>query len=123
MRIAQFKACVYCQAYRERAAVEAGVTDELLSHVERWREAEVFTETERTAPEDTERFVLDSTPIDDGLFERLRSNRTDREIVLLTAAIAKYLAWRRFVQVLDLEQWCEIVPAGQEALSPVFTAS
>ena len=51
--------------------------------------------------------------IDAALFERLHAHFSNAEIVLLTAAIAKYMAWGRFVQVLDLEQdSCSVVPAA-----------
>ena len=77
-----------------------------------WRVSPAFTDAERAALEYTERFMLDSPGIDAALFERLHAHFSDAEIVLLTAAIAKYMAWGRFVQVLDLEQQsCSVAPA------------
>jgi AhpD family alkylhydroperoxidase len=119
MRIAQLNGCVYCQAFREPAAAAAGVTDALLDTVERWRDSSVFTPAERAALDYTEHFVLDSTAIDDAQFAQLHAHFDDRAIVLLTAAIAKYLAWGRFVQVLGLQQSCAIT--GVDA-APVFTS-
>ncbi len=113
MRIAQINECLYCQAFREQAAVDAGVTEELLALVADWRMSPTFTEAERAALEYTERFMLDSPGIDAALFARLHAHFSDSVIVLLTAAIAKYMAWGRFVQVLDLEQdSCSVVPAA-----------
>jgi AhpD family alkylhydroperoxidase len=113
MRVAQLNGCLYCQAFREQAALDAGVTEELLALVEGWRESPAFREPERVALEYTERFMQDSQGIDADLFTRLHAHFEDGEIVLLTAAIAKYMAWGRFVQVLDLEQQsCSVVPAA-----------
>lgn len=113
MRVAQLNECLYCQSFREQGAVEAGVTEELLALVAGWRESPAFSEPERVALEYTERLMLDSPRVDAELFTRLHAQFDDREIVLLTAAIAKYMAWGRFVQVLDLEQdSCSVVPAA-----------
>ena len=113
MRVAQINECLYCQAFREPGAVQAGVTEDLLALVADWRESPAFSEAERVALEYTERFVRDSPNIDAALFARLHASFSDSEIVVLTAAIAKYMAWGRFVQVLDLEQdSCSVVPAA-----------
>ena len=113
MRVAQLNECLYCQAFREQGARDAGVTEDLLALVSDWRVSPAFSDAERAALEYTERFMLDSPGIDAALFERLHAEFSDGEIVLLTAAIAKYMAWGRFVQVLDLEQdSCSFVPAA-----------
>ena len=113
MRVAQLNECLYCQAFREQGARDAGVTEDLLALVSDWRVSPAFSDAERAALEYTERFMLDSPNIDAELFTRLHAAFEDREIVLLTAAIAKYMAWGRFVQVLDLEQdSCSVVPAA-----------
>jgi AhpD family alkylhydroperoxidase len=112
MRVAQLNECLYCQAFREQGARDAGVTEDLLALVSDWRVSPAFSDAERAALEYTERFMLDSPGIDAALFDRLHAEFSDAEIVLLTAAIAKYMAWGRFVQVLDLEQQsCSVAPA------------
>ena len=58
------------------------------------------------AIEFAERFSTDSARIDDGLVSRLREHFDDGEVVELTLVIAKYLAFGRFMQVLDLDQAC-----------------
>src|SRR5579864_5068273 len=49
MRIAEINGCTVCLAWRTPDAVDAGVTEELLSEVSRWASAPGFTDAERVA--------------------------------------------------------------------------
>lgn len=114
MRVAELNACTYCLAWRSQAAREAGVTDALLARVSRFADDPDFTEAERGALEYTERFCGPSTSIDDELVDRLRVLLGDDGLVELTMAIGKYMAFGRFMQVLQLDQSCAVEdePAG-----------
>ena len=109
-RVAELDRCTYCLAWRSPAARDAGVTDDLLSRVSRSAEDDGFTDAERLALDFTERFCGPSTSIDDELVDRLRAHLGDDGVVELTMAVGKYLAFGRFLQVLQLDQACEVEP-------------
>jgi AhpD family alkylhydroperoxidase len=106
MRVAQINECNVCLSWRTPQAVEAGVTDELLSGVARADELDAYTDAERVALEYTTRFCTDSARIDDTLIARLAEHFDPGEIVELTLVVAKYMAFGRFMQVLGLDQAC-----------------
>jgi AhpD family alkylhydroperoxidase len=108
MRIAQINECTVCLSWRTPQAVDAGVTDELLAGVGRAADLPQYTDAERVAIEYAARFATDSARIDDELVDRLGEHFDGGEIVELTLVIAKYLAFGRFMQVLDLDQTCEL---------------
>ena len=109
-RVAELNQCTYCMAWRSQAGRAAGVTDDLLARVSDHAEAPGFTEAEQLALEYTERFCGPSTSIDDELVDRLRAHLGDDGVVELTLAIGKYMAFGRFMQVLQLDQACEVEP-------------
>ena len=47
-------------------------------------------------------------PIDDAFMDRLKSHFSAAEIVDMTLVIGKYVAMGRFMQILDLDQACNI---------------
>ncbi len=106
MRIAQINQCTVCLAWRTPAAVEAGLTDDVLTAVDQYRELEQLTAGEKVAVEFGERFSTDSAAIDDDLLTRLGQFFAPAEIVELTLVIGKYVAFGRFMQVLGLDQAC-----------------
>ena len=106
MRIAQINGCTVCLSWRTPQAIEAGVTEELLDHVDRAATYDGFTPAERVAIEYAERFCTDSKDIEDDLIARLQEHFDSGEIVELTFVIGKYLANGRFMQVLGLDQAC-----------------
>jgi AhpD family alkylhydroperoxidase len=108
MRIAVINGCTVCLSWRTPQAVEAGVTEDLLLRVADWRERDGYTDAERVALEFTELFCGDSLAIDDDLMARLSEQFDSGEIVELSLVIGKYLAQGRFMQVLGLDQTCEI---------------
>jgi alkylhydroperoxidase family enzyme len=87
-RVAELNQCTYCMAWRSRPR-------------RRGREG---------ALEYTERFCGPSTTIDDELVDRLRAHLGDDGVVELTLAIGKYMAFGRFMQVLQLDQACAVEP-------------
>jgi AhpD family alkylhydroperoxidase len=106
MRIAQINECTVCLAWRTPAAIAAGVTDALLESVRHYADVEELTPAEKVAIEYAERFSTDSARIDDQLVDRLREHFSTPDVVELTLAIAKYVAFGRFMQVLGLDQSC-----------------
>ena len=108
MRVAQINQCTVCLGWRTPQAVEAGVTDELLAGVDRAAELDVYTPAEKVAIEYATRFCTDSANISDELIGRLKEHFDSGEIVELTLVIGKYLALGRFMQVLGLDQACDL---------------
>ena len=108
MRVAQINQCTVCLGWRNQVAFDAGVTEDLLGSVDRARETDGFTDAERVALEFTERFSTDSAGIDDDLLDRLGQHYDAGEIVELTLVVGKYVAMGRFMQVLGLDQTCEL---------------
>lgn len=103
MRVAEINQCVLCMSWRNDWADEAA-----LGSVSASATSDLYTPAERVAIEYAERFCTDSANIDDGLLERLGEHYSPAEIVDLTLVIGKYLAMGRFMQVLDLDQACNI---------------
>lgn len=106
MRVAQINQCTVCMAWRTPAAVEAGLGDDVLTAVDRYRELDGLSAGEKTAIEFAERFSTDSAGIDGDLLARLGEHFTPADIVELTLVTGKYVAFGRFMQVLGLDQTC-----------------
>jgi len=107
MRVATINECTVCLGWRTPMAVEAGVTDDDLAAVTDPTDAR-FSPSESVAIEYAARFCTDSARIDDDLMARLQEHFDSGEIVELTLVIAKYLAMGRFMQVLGLDQACNL---------------
>jgi len=103
MRIAEINGCVLCMTWRNDWADEPS-----LAAVSQYATSDLFSDAEKVAIEYAERFATDSKDIDDGLLARLAAHFTPAEIADLTLVIGKYLAMGRFMQVLDLDQACNI---------------
>ncbi|MEO6125962.1 MAG: carboxymuconolactone decarboxylase family protein [Ilumatobacteraceae bacterium] len=114
MRIAQINECTVCMAWRTPAAVDAGLSDDVLLAVDQYPELVGLTAGERVAIEFAERFSTNSASIDDGMIARLSEHFSPADIVELTLVIGKYVAFGRFMQVLGLDQSCtlEYAPGG-----------
>lgn len=103
MRIAEINGCVLCMTWRNDWADEPS-----LEAVSQYATSDLFSAAERVAIEYAERFATDSKDIDDDLLARLGTHFAPAEIADLTLVIGKYLAMGRFMQVLDLDQACNI---------------
>ena len=103
MRVAEINQCVLCMQWRNDWA-----DNDALEAVSQYATSDRFTDAERTAIEYADRFSTDSANIDDAFMARLSSHYTPAEIVDMTLVIGKYVAMGRFMQVLDLDQACNI---------------
>jgi AhpD family alkylhydroperoxidase len=111
MRVAQVNRCTVCLSWRTPQAQEAGITEELLASVDRASEAAGFTPAEVVAIDYATQFATDSASISDDFMARLQQHFDSGEIVELTLVIGKYLALGRFMQVLGLDQACDLQSA------------
>ena len=68
-----------------------------------WRESRAFSELERVALEYAERMTYTGQKVDDALFQRLRAQFSEPQIVELTAAIALENFRSKFNPALGVE--------------------
>lgn len=96
IRASQINGCAYCIEKHARAARTAGESEQRLLLLSAWRMAPCYTERERVALEWTEVLTLiASHPVSDELYQRVKSQFTDEELVNLTFAITTINAWNR----------------------------
>jgi AhpD family alkylhydroperoxidase len=96
VRASQINGCAYCLALHATEARERGETDERLDMVAVWREADCFGAAERAALNWCEALtLLPSSGAPDELFDELRRNFTEEQIVALTLAIVAINGWNR----------------------------
>ena len=106
-RIAQLNQCTVCLAFRWDAA---GVSDDEHGLVADHGRHDVFTPAEQAALTFAELFATDSTAISDELIATLEEQLGSAGLVDLTLVVGKYVAMGRFMQVLGLDQSCQLDP-------------
>jgi alkylhydroperoxidase family enzyme len=104
-RVAQLNQCTVCLTFRRG---DSGVGEDLLAKVARWTDSDDFSTTEKAALAFTERFCGESTAISDGDVAELEALLPPGQVVELALVVGKYLAMGRFMQVLGLDQSCEL---------------
>lgn len=96
VRASQLNGCGYCLDMHTKDARAAGESEQRLYVLPAWREAPFYTERERIALEWTEAVTLIATnEVSDELYERARTQFTERELVDLTLAIGTINVWNR----------------------------
>jgi AhpD family alkylhydroperoxidase len=97
MRASQINGCAYCLDMHSKDARAAGESEQRLYTLSAWRETPFFNDRERAALEWTEALTLISeNDIDDALYERVRAQFSEDELVSLTTAIVAINGWNRF---------------------------
>lgn len=96
LRASQINGCAYCIDMHSKDARSAGETEQRLYELNAWRETPFYTDRERAALEWTESLTLISqTHAPDDVYERVRAQFSEKEIVDLTYAVATINAWNR----------------------------
>lgn len=96
MRSSQINGCGFCLDMHSKDARAAGETEQRLYVLPAWREAPFYTDRERAALEWTEALTLISqNDVPDELYERVRAQFSEKELVDLTLAIAAINTWNR----------------------------
>ena len=108
MRIAQLNACSACADFRAPSVLAAGLSEELYAHVGEAAAYPGYSTRQRLAIEFAERFATDHRGIDDELFDRLRAEFTDPEVLDLTMFVSVCLGLGRALEVLGIDQSCAI---------------
>jgi AhpD family alkylhydroperoxidase len=96
MRASQLNGCAYCLDMHSKDARAAGETEQRLYGLDAWRETPYYTDRERAALEWTEALTLVAeTHVPDDVFERVRAQFSEDEIVNLSLAIVQINGWNR----------------------------
>lgn len=94
LRVSQINQCAYCVKMQLRVARELGESDDRLDRVVVWRHVRDFSERERAALAWAEALTgLDGRADLAELRARLRAHFDEREIGMLTSAIAMINLW------------------------------
>ena len=96
LRASQINGCAFCVDMHVKEATIRGERPLRLHHVAIWRESELFSRRERAALAWTE--ALTQIPRDgvpDEIYERVRTELSEKEISDLTFAIMAINAWNR----------------------------
>jgi len=95
-RASQINGCGYCLDMHTKDARAAGESEQRLYVLSAWREAPFYTDRERAALEWTEALTLISqNDVPDELYQRVREQFEENELVDLTLAIATINTWNR----------------------------
>jgi len=96
IRVSQINGCAYCLAMHTRDARKLGETDERMHLLDAWREAPLYSARERAALAWVEAITLITQGhVPDEVFETVRKQFSEKEIVDLTAAAVAINTWNR----------------------------
>lgn len=98
LRASQINGCAYCLDVHYRRARRAGVSQAQLDTLPAWDISPAFSERERAALQWTEsltRVYQDHVP--DGVWDVVKAQFTEREIVDLSIAIVEINSWNRLM--------------------------
>ncbi len=95
-RASQMNGCAYCIDMHTKDARAAGETEQRLYALLAWREGPFFTPRERAALEWTEALTnIQQGHAPDEVYEAVRKEFDEKELVRLTFAITQINAWNR----------------------------
>jgi AhpD family alkylhydroperoxidase len=101
IRVSQINGCAFCLAMHTRDARKTGETDERMHLLAAWREAPIYSARERAALAWVEAITLvTQSHVPDEVFEAVRKQFSEKEIVDLTAAAAATNTWNRIAIAL-----------------------
>ena len=96
MRASQLNGCSYCLDMHSKDARAGGETEQRLYGLDAWRETPYYSARERAALEWTEALTLVAeTRVPDEVYERVRQQFSEDELVHLSLAIVAINGWNR----------------------------
>ncbi|MGB2591473.1 MAG: carboxymuconolactone decarboxylase family protein [Candidatus Acidiferrum sp.] len=96
MRASQINGCAYCLDMHSKDARALGETEQRLYELNAWRETPFYTDRERAALSWIESITLVSeTHVPDSVYEEVRKQFNEKEIVDLTLVATAINAWNR----------------------------
>lgn len=96
MRASQINGCAFCLDMHSIDARAEGETEQRLYTLNAWRETPFFSDRERAALAWTEAATnVSQTHVPDEVFDEIKKNFSEKEIVDLTLAVAMINLWNR----------------------------
>jgi AhpD family alkylhydroperoxidase len=96
IRVSQINGCAFCIDMHAKDARAKGESEQRIYLLDAWREAPFYTERERAALEWAEAVTLITHGhVPDGVFERVRRQFSERELIDLTMAVVAINGWNR----------------------------
>jgi AhpD family alkylhydroperoxidase len=96
MRASQINGCAYCLDMHSKDARANGETEQRLYGLEAWRETPYYSARERAALEWNEALTLVAeTHVPDDVYDRVREQFSEEELVHLTLAVVAINGWNR----------------------------
>ena len=97
MRASQINGCAYCLEMHSKDARANGETEQRLYGLSAWRETPYYSARERAALEWTEALTLvaETRGVADDVYERVREQFSEEELVHLSLAIVAINGWNR----------------------------
>src|SRR6186997_142405 len=96
MRASQINGCSYCLDMHSKDARANGETEQRLYGLDAWRDTPYYSPRERAALEWTEALTLVAgTHVPDDVYERVREQFPEEELVQLSLAIVAINGWNR----------------------------
>jgi len=96
IRASQINSCAYCIDMHTKDARLAGETEQRIYALNAWRETPFFTDRERAALEWTEAVTrVADTHVPDDIYERVRQQFDESQLVALTFAVIVINSWNR----------------------------
>jgi AhpD family alkylhydroperoxidase len=96
MRASQINGCAYCLDMHSKDARANGETEQRLYGLNAWRETPYYSARERAALEWTEALTLVAeTRVPDEVYERVREQFSEDELVHVSLAIVSINGWNR----------------------------
>ncbi|MGH8190944.1 MAG: carboxymuconolactone decarboxylase family protein [Rhodanobacteraceae bacterium] len=96
MRASQINGCAYCLDMHSKDARAMGETEQRLYLLNAWRESPFYSERERAALAWTEALTrISKNDVPDELYEEVRKQFSEKELVDLSLAIVAINGWNR----------------------------
>lgn len=96
-RASQMNGCAYCIDMHTKDARARGESEQRLYALDAWRETPFYTERERAALAWTETVTLITNGhVPDAVYEEVRQQLSEEELVNLTLAVVAINGWNRF---------------------------
>lgn len=96
MRASQINGCAYCIDMHSKDARALGETEQRLYELDAWGETPFYTDRERAALEWVESITrVSETHVPDEVFEKVKKQFSEKEIVDLTLVAAMINVWNR----------------------------
>jgi AhpD family alkylhydroperoxidase len=97
LRASQINGCGFCVDMHVKEARLSDERELRLHHVATWQESPLFSEKEKAALLWTEALTkLSQGPVSDQVFEKVKAQFSEKELVQLTMAITMINSWNRF---------------------------